>query len=100
MIKITEKEECHLVEIVDKGTLRLLSDLHIDSKHTDKKKVKKLLDEAKEAGSLICIFGDLLDVMGGKYDKRTLKGDIKKEHSEDNYLNCVIIFQHFVYNFM
>jgi len=90
MIKITEKEECHLVEIVDKGTLRLLSDLHIDSKHTDKKKVKKLLDEAKEAGSLICIFGDLLDVMGGKYDKRTLKSDIKKEHSEDNYLNCVI----------
>ena len=90
MIKITEKEECHLVEIVDKGTLRLLSDLHIDSKHTDKKKVKKLLDEAKEAGSLICIFGDLLDVMGGKYDKRTLKSDIKQEHNEDNYLNCVI----------
>jgi predicted phosphodiesterase len=90
MIKITEKEECHLVEIVDKGTLRLLSDLHIDSKHTDKKKVKKLLDEAKEAGYLICIFGDLLDVMGGKYDKRTLKGDIKQKHNEDNYLNCVI----------
>jgi predicted phosphodiesterase len=90
MIKITALEECHLVEILGKGTLRLLSDLHIDSKFTDTKKVKRLLDEAQKAGSLICIFGDLLDVMGGKYDKRTLKGDIKKEHSEDNYLNCVI----------
>lgn len=90
MIKISAKEECHLVEIVDKGTLRLLSDLHIDSKYTDTKKVKKLLDDAYNAGSLICIFGDLLDVMGGKYDKRTLKGDIKAEHNEDNYLNRVI----------
>jgi predicted phosphodiesterase len=90
MVKITAREECHVVEMVDKGTIRLLSDLHIDSKYTDNKKVKKLLDDAFKQGSLICIFGDLLDVMGGKYDKRTLKGDIKKEHSEDNYLNQVI----------
>jgi len=71
-------------------TLRFLSDLHLDSHYTDLKKVKKLFDEAKEKDYKIVIIGDLFDVMGGKYDKRTIKGDIKKEHQEDNYLNKVI----------
>jgi UDP-2,3-diacylglucosamine pyrophosphatase LpxH len=71
-------------------TLRLLSDLHLDSHYTDLKKVKALFEEAKANDYKIIIIGDLFDVMGGKYDKRTIKGDIKKEHSEDNYLNKVI----------
>ena len=70
-------------------TIRFLSDLHLDSPYTDLKKLKKLFDDAQKNQYKIVIIGDLLDVMGGKYDRRTTKGDIKPEHNTDNYINSV-----------
>jgi predicted MPP superfamily phosphohydrolase len=42
-------------------TLRLLSDLHLDSHYTDLKKVKVLFEEAKANDYKIIIIGDLFD---------------------------------------
>ena len=66
-----------------------VSDLHLDSLHTDRKKVKRLFDDAVKQGAYIAIYGDLFDVMGTKFDRRTTKSDIAKAHQEDSYLNVV-----------
>lgn len=92
---ITKKNDIHLIRFKTgpnprfKQSLLCLSDLHLDNPHTDKKKVKKLLDDAVKEGNSIAIFGDLFDVMGTKFDRRTTKSDIEKSHQEDNYLNIV-----------
>jgi UDP-2,3-diacylglucosamine pyrophosphatase LpxH len=81
--------DCWDFTYLKKCTFRFLSDLHLDSPYTDLKKVKKLFDEAKEKDYKIVIIGDLLDVMGGKFDRRTIKGDLRPEHNVDNYINKV-----------
>jgi len=68
----------------------LISDLHIDSEHCDRGLLKKLLDEAKAKNATILIFGDLFDMMGGKWDKRTSKGDIKSVYKVEEYFDAVI----------
>jgi hypothetical protein len=89
--KVSKKGEILTTDFThDKPFTQLwVSDLHIDSPYTDKKKLKKLFDKAVENGWQINIIGDTFDIMGGKYDKRTIKGDIKPEHSVDNYLMAV-----------
>jgi UDP-2,3-diacylglucosamine pyrophosphatase LpxH len=81
--------DCWDFNYQNKCTFRFLSDLHLDSPYTDLKKVKALLEDAKQKGYKVIIIGDLLDVMGGKYDKRTIKGDLRPEHNVDNYINKV-----------
>ena len=89
--KVVKLNEMLTTEFKSDNTFTQLwvSDLHLDSPYTDKKKVKKLFDKALENGWQINILGDTFDIMGGKYDKRTIKGDIKVEHSVDNYLMAV-----------
>jgi predicted phosphodiesterase len=65
----------------------LMSDEHFDSKKCDRKLLKRHHDEAKERNALIFKFGDTFDCMGGKYDKRTHKGDIRPEYQEANYFD-------------
>lgn len=68
----------------------LTSDVHKDSKKCDTHLLKKCFDEALEKNAIIIDNGDWFDVMGGKYDKRTTKGDIKPEFQFGNYFDCVI----------
>jgi UDP-2,3-diacylglucosamine pyrophosphatase LpxH len=82
-------QDCWDYTYLKNCTIRFLSDLHLDSPYTDLKKVKKLFEDAKKQGYKIIIIGDLLDVMGGKYDRRTIKGDLRPEHNVDNYINKV-----------
>ena len=68
-----------------------LSDLHLDSKLSARSKVKALLDEALQQQAAVHIFGDIFDAMGGKFDKRTTKKDIKEEYSgEVPYFNAIV----------
>lgn len=71
-------------------SILLISDVHFDSVKCNRKALKKLLDEAVERDAYIMIFGDLLDVMGAKYDPRSGKSDIRPEYNASNYFELVL----------
>lgn len=68
----------------------LTSDVHIDNKKCNQKKLKEILDLALERNALIIDNGDWFDVMGGKYDKRSTKSDILPKFAHGNYFDLVI----------
>ena len=65
------------------------SDQHWDAIECDRKLLKKHFEQAKELNADILIFGDFFDVMGGKYDPRRRKGDIRPELNVDNYMDAL-----------
>lgn len=85
-----KKNDAYLQEFDKSFTQRWLSDLHLDSKYTDKKKVKHLFEEALEKNYQIIIIGDLFDIMGMRMDFRSTKSDIKEALREENYVNLVV----------
>jgi len=68
----------------------LLSDIHWDNPKCDRKLLKRHLDEAKAGGHPILINGDLLDLMGGKKDRRANKETVRPEHQVVNYFDAVV----------
>lgn len=68
----------------------LLADIHIDNKHCLRGLLRDILDEALERGARTHIFGDLFDVMGGKYDPRSSKGDLRPELQVDDYFDALV----------
>jgi hypothetical protein len=48
------------------------------------------LEEAKERGAVVMDFGDLFDVMGGKFDPRKTESGIKARHKVDHYFDAVL----------
>ena len=67
----------------------LSADHHWDARECDRALMKKHFEEAKEKDADILIFGDFFDVMGGKYDPRRRKGDIRPELNVDNYMDAL-----------
>lgn len=67
-----------------------LGDIHYDSKHCNRQKVKEHLDSMYKAGALIYINGDLVDAMGGVDDRRTTSGDIDDEFDGENYFDTIV----------
>ena len=57
-----------------------LADVHFDSVFCDRHLFKSLLDEARERDAPIAIYGDFVDVMQGKSDKRSDTGELRKEY--------------------
>lgn len=95
MIEISRINEAFKVDMTlkskrDKKDVLMISDIHFDSKKCNRTALKKLLDEAIERDAGIMIFGDLLDVMGAKYDPRSGKADIRPEYNEGNYFSAVV----------
>lgn len=68
----------------------LTSDEHFDSRKCDRKLLKRHYDQAVERNALILNFGDFFDCMGGKYDPRTHKGDVRPEYQVADYFNALI----------
>jgi hypothetical protein len=68
----------------------LISDIHWDNPHCDRKLLKKHLDEALEINADVLINGDLFCVMGGKADRRGTKSTVRPEHQKDNYFDAVV----------
>ena len=67
-----------------------ISDVHLDSIHCDRDKLKQHLDLALERNAPVFIFGDLLDLMQGKYDPRSNKADLNPKYNAGKYIDEVI----------
>jgi hypothetical protein len=69
----------------------LSSDRHHDSTHADWDLERKHLEEAVERNATVLDCGDLFDCMGGKYDPRNSKGDIRAEYAlAPDYLDAIV----------
>jgi predicted phosphodiesterase len=68
----------------------LISDVHLDSVHCNRVKLKEHLDLALERNAKVFIFGDLLDLMQGKYDPRSNKADLNPKYNTARYIDEVI----------
>ena len=68
----------------------LVSDLHWDNPHCDRKLLAKHLDQAVACGAPILSVGDLYCVMQGKYDKRSDKSSVRPEHQHGDYLDRLV----------
>jgi len=78
----------------DECWILLRSDAHHDSpcfEACGNALEKKHLDEAKSAGACVIDNGDAMDLMGGKWDKRSSKAELRPHLAmADNYLDAVV----------
>lgn len=68
----------------------LMSDVHFDSPHCDRRLLTKHLNQAREYGAGVICVGDWFDAMGGKNDRRGSKSTIRKEDKVDNYFDALV----------
>jgi UDP-2,3-diacylglucosamine pyrophosphatase LpxH len=68
----------------------MISDVHWDNPHCDRKLFKAHLDKCLEENIHIALNGDTFCLMQGKYDPRRSKNDIRPEHNKANYLDAVV----------
>ena len=95
MVITQQKPYCHAVTQEYntrkcEQTYLLLSDLHIDNPKCDRGLLKKHLEQAKNIGAPVFIFGDLFCAMQGKYDKRGNKQALRPEHQVVNYFDALV----------
>lgn len=68
----------------------LISDVHFDSPHCDRKLLTKHLEQAKANDAKVLCFGDWFDAMGGKNDKRATKATIRADNHVGNYFDSLV----------
>jgi UDP-2,3-diacylglucosamine pyrophosphatase LpxH len=68
----------------------LISDVHFDSIHCDRKMLTRHLNEALATDAGIFCFGDWFDAMGGKNDRRGSKGSVRDEDNYGNYFDRLV----------
>ncbi len=68
----------------------LHSDVHFDNKKCNRNMLKSHHEEALVRNAGIIDFGDFFDVMGGKYDPRSTKADIRPEYCQGSYFDAVV----------
>jgi predicted phosphodiesterase len=68
----------------------LISDVHFDSPHCNRKLLTKHLNQAKAKGAGIFCIGDWFDAMGGRNDKRGSKSSLRVEDKADNYFDLLV----------
>ena len=68
----------------------LQADHHWDSKKCDRELMKHHLELAKERNAPVLMFGDFFDCMGGKYDPRSNKADLRQEFQNANYFDSIV----------
>jgi len=75
-----------------KGTQHFLfiSDIHYDAKKCDRELLHRHLDEAQELGAGVFIFGDLFDLMQGRFDPRGNYSELRPEYKSCVYVDEVI----------
>lgn len=74
----------------DELNVLLLSDVHWDNPHCDRKLLKKHLDKALSLNAPVLVNGDFFCAMQGKYDRRSSKSDVLPEHQTSNYLDSLV----------
>ena len=70
--------------------VHLSSDWHIDNPKSRMDIIENDLRHIKKLGGMSLVAGDLLDLMGGKYDKRSSKDAVRPEHQHGSYLDRVV----------
>ena len=68
----------------------LISDVHFDSPHCDRKLLTKHLEQAKAVGAGVLCIGDWFDAMQGKNDKRASKDAIRSDNAHSNYFDSLV----------
>ena len=93
-MQIKQNNDAFLVEWesgrADEKQFLLISDVHFDSKKCNRTALRKVLDEAKERNAGIFIFGDLMDIMAAKMDKRAGKSDVLPQYNTSSYFADVV----------
>jgi hypothetical protein len=67
----------------------LMSDEHFDSPDCDRSLLKRHHEEAKAKNAPIFKFGDIFDCMGGKWDYRSSKEDVRPEYQVKDYFDAI-----------
>ena len=80
------------IESYRKGPMKLacLSDLHLDNPKCLQDVLIKHLNYCKEHEIPIFLNGDTLCIMGGKWDSRTSKKDLRPEHQTNDYFGAIV----------
>lgn len=73
-----------------KHKILFLGDLHWDHPRSDRRTLKRILDDAVEQDAWIVLLGDLFCVMQHKKDGRHMKGDVRPEHMVADYFGAVV----------
>lgn len=68
----------------------LSSDRHHDSPHCDRELELEHLEKAQKRNAYILDYGDLFDVMQGRYDPRRSYKDLRPEYKGDNLLDLIV----------
>lgn len=68
----------------------VLSDIHFDSPKCDRTLLKRHLKAAQENQAVVIINGDLFDCMGGKFDPRSSKGELRPEYLNGDYIDLIV----------
>ena len=75
------------------ATFLLASDIHYDNPKCDRSLFHSLLDECRSMAGAAFLFGDVLCLMQGKFDKRGSKASVRPEHNGEDglpYFDSVI----------
>jgi len=71
-------------------SILFIADIHFDSIHCDRNLLTRHMRYCQQNHIDVFILGDLFDCMGGKYDKRTSKEDIRPEYNRSDYFNAIV----------
>jgi hypothetical protein len=73
------------------GVVLFLGDLHLDSPKSDRRGLRRVLDEAVARGAAVVLLGDTFDAMQGKLDRRSSKSALRERYSgRDDYLGALL----------
>lgn len=75
--------------VTESATFLLASDIHLDNPKCNRKLLAQHLDEMNQRDGAALMFGDVLCLMQGKFDRRGSKGDVRPEHLGGNYFDLV-----------
>lgn len=80
----------HVPSVINVPELLCLTDLHWDSAHCARELLKDHLEKALANNTPVVMFGDVFDVMQGKWDPRASQDALREEHRGSNYLDRII----------
>jgi hypothetical protein len=83
-----------LKHVGDEQYVLLQSDVHWDNPKAKLDKLTQHLDEARDLDAPVLDNGDFFCAMGGKWDKRSNKQDLRPEHQKADYLDALVSTAH------
>ena len=82
--------DCNVMQRKGQEHFLFISDIHYDAMKCDRERLHRHLEEARELGAGVFIFGDLFDLMQGRYDPRGNYSELRPEYKSCVYVDEVI----------